>query len=163
MKQITVLLADNNAMVRKSYLKLLKLEAGLQVVGEAKNGQQAVTLVKKFRPAVVLMAVAMPFMNGIEAMRQILDAVPTTKGLMLSMYNDEVYIAEAMNSGAMGYLIKHTAADCICEAIRETNTGGTFFSPSVPKHFHQPKLKKVELKPGPRNHRPRSQPALVEA
>ena len=143
MKRITVLLADDSVMVRKSYLKLLKIEADLQVVGEAKNGQQAVALVKKLRPAVVLMDVAMPLMNGIEALRQIIKAAPATKVLMLSTYNDEVYIAEAMNSGARGYLIKHTAADCVCEAIREANLGRTFFSPSVPKHFQQPKRKKM--------------------
>ena len=127
MKQITVLLADDNSMVRKAYKKLLKLEADMQVVGEAKNGQQAVTMVKKLRPVVVLMDVAMPLMNGIEALRQILKAVPATKVLMLSAYNDEVYVAEAMNSGAMGYLIKYTAADCVGEAIREANAGRTFF------------------------------------
>jgi len=142
MKRITVLLADDNAMVRKEYKKLLKLDADLEVVGEAKNGQQAVALVKKLRPAVVLMDVAMPLMNGIEALRQIIEAVPATKVLMLSSHNDDVYIAEAMNSGAMGYLIKYTAASCVCQAIRETNRGRTFFSPLVPKHFHQPKLKK---------------------
>ncbi len=154
MKPITVLLADDNVMVRKSYKKLLKLEADLQVVGEAKNGQQAVTLVKKLRPAVVLMDVAMPLMNGIEALRQILKAYPATKVLMLSVHDDEVYIAEAMKSGAMGYLIKHTAADCVCEAIRETNMGQTFFCPSVPKHFQQPKLKKARAKPVSRGSRP---------
>ena len=142
MKPITVLLADDNTEVRKAFAKLLKHEADLQVVGEAKNGQQAVALVKKLHPAVVLMDVAMPLMNGIEALRQIVKAVPATKVVMLSTYNDEVYIAEAMNSGAMGYLIKHTAADCVCEAIREVNLGRTFFSPSVPKRFHQPKRKK---------------------
>jgi len=142
MKPITVLLADDNTEVRKAFAKLLKHEADLQVVGEAKNGQQAVALVKKLHPAVVLMDVAMPLMNGIEALRQIVKAVPATKVVMLSTYNDEVYIAEAMNSGAMGYLIKHTAADCVCEAIRETNKGRTFFSPSVPKRFQQPKRKK---------------------
>ena len=143
MNPISVLLADDNVMVRKAYKKLLKLEADLQVVGEAKNGQQAVTLVKKLRPVVVLMDVAMPLMNGIEALRQIIKAVPATKVLMLSTYNDEDYITEAMKAGAMGYLIKHTAADCVCEAIRETNMGRKFFSPSVPKHFHQPKRKKA--------------------
>jgi DNA-binding NarL/FixJ family response regulator len=142
MKRITVLLADDNAFVRSQYLALLKLEADLEVVGEAKNGQQAVTLVKKLRPAVVLMDVAMPLLNGIEAMRQILVAFPATKVIMLSSHNDDVYIAEAINFGAMGYLIKHTAANCVCQAIREACQGRTFFSPSVPKRFHQPKVKK---------------------
>jgi DNA-binding NarL/FixJ family response regulator len=143
-KRITVLLVDDNTFVRKSFEMLLNIEADLEVVGKAKNGQQAVTMVKKHRPAVVLMAVAMPLMNGIEILRQILEAVPTTKIIMLSMHNDEVYIAESMNAGAMGYLIKHTAANCVCEAIREVNLGRIFFSPAVPKRFRQPKLKKTE-------------------
>ena len=109
-------------------------------------------MVKKLRPVVVLMDVAMPLMNGIEALRQIQKICPATKVLMLSAHDDEGYIAEAMKSGAMGYLIKHTAADCVCEAIRETNMGQTFFSPSVPKHFQQPKLKKVGVKPVSRGH-----------
>ena len=143
MKPITVLLVDDNTFVRKSFELLLNEESDLEVVGKAKNGKQAVTLVKKLRPAIVLMAVAMPFMNGIEALRQILESVPTTKIIMLSMHNDEVYIAESMNAGAMGYLIKHTAANCVCDAIREVNLGRNFFSPAVPKHFQQPKLKKA--------------------
>lgn len=142
MKRITVLLADDHVMVRKAYAKLVKLEADLEVVGEAKNGKQAVTLVKKLCPAVVLMDVAMPLLNGIEAMREILKALPATKVLMLSAYNDEVYIAEAINAGAIGYLIKHTAANYVCEAIREANLGRAFFTPEVSKHLRQPKLKK---------------------
>ena len=111
MKPITVLLADNNAFVSSQYQTLLKHETGLEVVGVAKNWQHAVTLVKKLRPAVVLMDVAMPLLNGIEAMRQIIEASPATKVLMLSSENDDVYIAEAMNSWAIGNLIKHTAGD----------------------------------------------------
>jgi len=124
------------------------------VVGEAKNGLQAVTLVKKLRPAVVLMDVAMPLIIGIEALRQILKACPATKVLMLSAHDEEVYIAEAMKSGAMGYLIKHTAANCVCDAIREVNLGRNYFSPAVPKRFQQPKLKKVRAKPVSRGSRP---------
>jgi len=142
MKRITVLVADDHAMVRKAYAKFVKLEADLEVVGEAKNGKQAVALVKKLRPAVVLMDVAMPLLNGIEATRQILEACPATKVLMLSAHNDEVYIAEAIKAGAMGYLIKHTAGDCVCEAIREANLGRAFFSAAVSKHFRRLKLKK---------------------
>jgi DNA-binding NarL/FixJ family response regulator len=103
MKRITVLLADDNRVVRTEFRKILELEDDLEVVGEAKNGRQAVALVKKLRPALVLMDVTMPLLNGLQATGQILKAVPATKVLMLSAHSDEAYIAEAINTGAMGY------------------------------------------------------------
>jgi DNA-binding NarL/FixJ family response regulator len=142
MKIITVLLADDAKIVRGEYRKLLELESDLKVVGEAIDGLHAVALVKKFLPAVVLMDVAMPLLNGLQATRKILKAFPKTKVLMFSSHNDEAYIDEAINSGAMGYLIKYTAADYVCLAIREVQKGMTFFSPSIPKRFHQRKAKK---------------------
>ena len=142
MKRITVLLADDARIVRGEYRKILELESDLEVVGEAGDGLQAVMMVKKLLPAVVLMDVAMPLLNGLKAARQILKAFPATKVLMFSSHNDEAYIKEAINSGAMGYLIKYTAADCVCLAIREVQKGMTFFSASVPKRFHKQNRKK---------------------
>jgi DNA-binding NarL/FixJ family response regulator len=139
MKKITVLLADDNRVVRGGFRKILELEDDLQVVGEAKNGRQAVDMVKKLHPALVLMDVAMPLLNGLQAARLILKAGPATKVLMLSAHSDEAYIVEAINSGAMGYLIKQTAADNVCQAIREVQKGNTFFSPSIPIRFHKRK------------------------
>jgi DNA-binding NarL/FixJ family response regulator len=139
MKRIKVLMADDNRIVRKEFRKILELEDDLDMVGEAKNGQQAVVMVKKLLPAVVLMDVAMPLLNGLQATRQILKTSPATKVIMLSAYNDEAYIVEAINSGAKGYLIKQSSADSVCHAIREVHKGNTFFSPSIPKHFYQPK------------------------
>ena len=101
MKQITVLLADDNRVVRKEFRKILELEADIEVVGEAKNGHEAVAMVKKLRPALVLMDIAMPLLNGLQATCQILKAFPTTKVLILSAHSDEAYIVEAVNSGAM--------------------------------------------------------------
>jgi DNA-binding NarL/FixJ family response regulator len=121
MKRITVLLADDNRGVRREFRKILEREDDLEVVGEAKDGHEAVALAKKLRPTLVLMDVTMPFLNGLQATCQILKAVP----------------AEAVNSGAMGYLIKQTSADCVCHAIREVHKGNTFFSPSIPKHLHK--------------------------
>jgi len=137
MKRITVLLADDNGIVRKGFKKILELEADLEVIGEAKNGRQAVAMVKKLRPELVLMDVSMPLLNGLQATCQILDAVPATKVLMLSVHSDEAYIVEAMNSGAMGYLLKHTASDHVCSAIREVGKGNTFFSPSIPRRLQK--------------------------
>ena len=134
---MTVLMADDNEVVRREFKNRLELEDDLEVVGEAKDGHQAVAMVNNLRPNVVLMDVAMPLLNGLQATCQILKAVPTTKVLMLSAHSDEAYIAEAVNSGAMGYLIKHSSADNVCTAIREVYKGNTFFSPSIPKHLHK--------------------------
>jgi DNA-binding NarL/FixJ family response regulator len=136
MKSITVLLADDNRMVRREFRKILELEDDLEVVGEAKNGHEAVAMVKKIRPALVLMDATMPLLNGLQATCQILKAFPATKVLMLSAHSDEAYIVEAVNSGARGYLIKQTSADTVCSAIREVHKGNSFFSPSIPKRLH---------------------------
>ena len=137
MKRIKVLLADDNGVVRKEFRKILELEDDLEVVGEAKNGEQAVALVKKLRPALVLMDVTMPLLNGLQATCQILKAVPTTKVLMLSAHSDDAYVEEATNSGAMGYLLKQTCVDSVCAAIREIQKGNTFFSPSIPRRLRK--------------------------
>ncbi len=142
MKRITVLLADDNKVVRREFRKILELEADFEVVGEAKNGHQAVAMVKKLRPALVLMDVAMPLLNGLQATRQILKATTQTKVLMLSAHSDDAYVEEATNSGAMGYLLKQTAADSVCSAIREVQKGNTFFSLSIPSRLHKRNRKK---------------------
>ena len=142
MKRITVLLAEDHTIVREGFRKMLELENDLEVVGEAQNGRQAVAMVKKLRPALVLMDIAMPLLSGLQATRQILKAAPATKVLMLSAHSDEEYVEEAAKSGAMGYLIKHTAVDSLCHAIREVHKGNTFLSPSIPKHLHKRYRKK---------------------
>ena len=142
MKRITVLLADDNKLVRRVFKEKLELEDDLEVVGEANNGYQAVTMVKRLCPAVVLMDIAMPLLNGLQATRHILKAAPATKVLMLSAHSDEAYVVEAIDSGAMGYLIKLTSANTVCQAIREVQKGNTFFSPSIPKRLHKRNGKK---------------------
>jgi DNA-binding NarL/FixJ family response regulator len=137
MKQITVLLADDNSGVRREFRKILELENDLEVVGEAKDGHQAVAMVKKLHPTLVLMDVTMPLLNGLQATCQILKAVPATKVLMLSAHSDEAYVIEAVKSGAKGYLIKQTSAGDVCTAIREVHNGKTFFSPSIPKRLRR--------------------------
>jgi DNA-binding NarL/FixJ family response regulator len=137
MKRITVLLADDNKIVRREFRRILDLEDDLEVVGEAKNGLQAVAMLKKLQPALVLMDIAMPLLNGLEATRQILTVAPATRVLMLSAHTDNVYVEAATNSGAVGYLIKQTCADSVCPAIREVHKGNTFFSPSIPTRLHK--------------------------
>ncbi len=142
MKKITVLLAEDHAVVREGFRKMLELEPDFEVVGEAQNGREAVAMVKKLHPVVVLMDIAMPLLNGLEAARQVMAAVPATKIIMLSAHSEDAYIEEATNAGARGFLLKQTSSNIVCQAIREVQKGTTFFSPSVTKrmnHFN-PKL-----------------------
>jgi DNA-binding NarL/FixJ family response regulator len=137
MKRITVLLADDNGLVRRGFRKILDLQDDFDVVGEAKNGRLAVAMVKRLRPAMVLMDIAMPLLNGLQATREILRSAPATKVIMLSAHSDEAYIEEANNSGAMGYLIKLTASETVCLAIRDVEQGKTYYSASIPKRLHK--------------------------
>ena len=134
-KRITVLLAEDHMIVREGFRKMLELENDLQVVGEAEDGRQAVALAKKLRPAVVLMDIAMPHLNGLEATRQVLQALPATKVLMLSAHSDDPYVKNATESGAVGFLLKQTSAHDVCRAIREVQKGKTFFSPSISRRL----------------------------
>ncbi len=145
MKRITVLLAEDHTIVREGFRKMLELETDLEVAGEAKDGRQAVALVKKLRPAVVLMDIAMPLLNGLEATRQILKAAPGTKILILSAHSDDAYVKNATESGAMGFLLKQTSSHEVCQAIREVHQGNTFFSSSVSM-----RLRRLNPQPGGR-------------
>jgi DNA-binding NarL/FixJ family response regulator len=131
MKRITVLLAEDHTVVREGLHKMLDLEDDFEVVADAQNGRQAVALAKKFLPDVVLMDIAMPLLNGLEATHQVLKAVPTAKVLMLSAHSDDAYVKKATDSGAVGFLLKQTSAHDVCRAIREVQKGNTFFSPSI--------------------------------
>src|SRR5208283_428374 len=128
-KRITVLLAEDHTIVREGFRKMLELEKDLQVVGEAEDGRQAVAMVKKLRPAVVVMDIAMPLLNGLEATRQILKTVPGTRILILSAHSDDAYVKSATESGAMGFLLKQASAHVLSEGIREVNKGNIFFGP----------------------------------
>ena len=131
MKQITVLLAEDHTIVREGFRKMLELEKDFQIVGEASDGRQAVAMVKKLRPEVVLMDIAMPLLNGLEATRQVLKAFPATKIIILSAHSDDAYVTSANESGARGFLLKQTSSHEVCQAIREVQKGKTFFSASI--------------------------------
>ena len=137
MKKISVLLADDHTIVREGFRKMLEMEKDIEVVDEAADGRQAVALAKKFRPDVVLMDIAMPLLNGLEATRQLLKALPATKILMLSAHSDDAYVQNAIDSGARGFLLKQTSAHEVCRAIREVHAGKKFFSPSIAKRLDQ--------------------------
>lgn len=137
MKKITVLLAEDHTIVREGFRKMLELEGDFEIVGEARDGRQAVALVKKLRPQVVLMDIAMPLLNGLEATRQVLKAAPATKVLILSAHSDDAYVKNASESGAVGFLLKQTSSHDVCRAIREVQQGKTFFSPAVSRRLER--------------------------
>ena len=135
-KRITVLLAEDHEIVREGLRALLEHEDDIEVIGEAQTGRQAVKLTGKLRPDVVVMDIAMPLLNGLEATRQILQARPAIKVLILSAHSDDAYIEQIIGLGAAGYLIKQTSHDVLSRAIREVQKGKTFFSPSISKRLH---------------------------
>jgi len=137
MKPITVLLAEDHTIVREGFRKMLEFEPDLVAVGEAQDGRQAVALAKKLRPDVVLMDIAMPHLNGLEATRQILKELPATRVLILSAHNDDAYVDTAIASGAVGFLLKQSSAHEVCRAIREVHQGKTFFSPAISRRLNR--------------------------
>jgi DNA-binding NarL/FixJ family response regulator len=137
MSKIGVLLADDHNVVRQGLRALLEAERDLSVVGEAENGRQAVALAKKTLPDVVIMDLAMPGLNGLEATRQILKNLPSVKVLVLTSYGDEDYVAQLIEAGASGYVIKQTAADDLLNGIRRVHQGHGFFSPTIAKRLRQ--------------------------
>lgn len=141
MNTITILLAEDHTIVREGLRAFLKLHDDLEVVGEAENGRQAVALASKLCPDVVVMDIAMPLLNGLEATRQILHTTPSTKVLMLSAHSDDAYVEQVMALGASGYLIKQTASHILPKAIREVHNGRTFFSPTISKRLHHQEKK----------------------
>src|SRR2546421_9805178 len=134
-RQISVLLADDHIVVRQGLRALLAAEDDIEIVGEADNGRQAVQLAKKLLPDVVVMDIAMPVLNGLEATRQITRAIPSTKVLILSSYSDDEYVQQLTEAGAAGYLVKQTAATDLLKAIREAYRGNAYFSPAIAKRL----------------------------
>src|SRR5579872_5180806 len=135
MKRITVLLAEDHEIVREGFRSLLEHERDIEVVGEAETGRQAVQLTGKLRPAVVVMDIAMPLLNGLEATRQIRKDFPDTKVIILSAHSDEVYVKQVIELGAAGFLLKQTSSDDLAMAIREVQKGNTFFNPAMSKRL----------------------------
>jgi DNA-binding NarL/FixJ family response regulator len=135
MEQIRVLLADDHMVVRQGLRALLETEQDIAVVGEAETGRQAVQLTKKLLPSVVVMDIAMPLLNGLEATRQIAKEVPSARVLVLSGYSDGEYVQQLTQAGAAGYMLKQTAAVDLIKAVRETKKGNAFFSPAISKRI----------------------------
>lgn len=132
---ISVLIVEDHTMVREGLGIMLKLEADMNVIGEASDGRMGVAMAIELRPDVVLMDIAMPGLNGLEATRQLRKALPDSKIIVLTAHGDDAYVKSAVDSGASGFLLKQDSAHDVCKAVREVHKGGIHYSSSVAKRF----------------------------
>jgi len=132
-KSIRILIADDHTIVRQGLARLLNDQPDLKVVGEAVNGRQAVDKALELKPEIIIMDIAMPQLNGIEAAKRIRKKLPKTKILILSMYSHEHYIHELFETGISGYLLKDSSGRDIIQAIHAALNNETFLSPSISK------------------------------
>ncbi len=131
MKHIRILLADDHAVVRQGFKMILDAQPDMEIVGEAGNGREAIEFAERFRPDIVVMDVAMPELNGIEATRRLAASAPHSRVLALSMHKDSVYVREILRAGARGYLLKDSVADDLVSAVRAVASGEGYISPGV--------------------------------
>jgi two-component system, NarL family, response regulator NreC len=131
MKRIRILLADDHAVVRQGFKMILAEQPDMEIVGEAGNGREALALAESLKPDIVVMDVAMPELNGIEATRRIGESVPHARVVALSMHKDSVYVREILRAGARGYLLKDSVAGDLVSAVRSVARGEGYISPQV--------------------------------
>ncbi|HVN04263.1 MAG TPA: response regulator transcription factor [Bryobacteraceae bacterium] len=131
MNPIRILLADDHRVVRRGLCLLLENQPGFKVVAEASDGREAVALAEKHTPDIVVLDVAMPLLNGIEAARQISSKAPQTGIVFLSMHSDEGYVLKALKSGGKAYLLKDSAEYDLINAIKAVHDGKAYFSPAI--------------------------------
>jgi DNA-binding NarL/FixJ family response regulator len=134
---VGVLIADDQALMRTGFRMILEAEPDLEVVGEAANGAEAVTVAQRLRPDVVLMDVRMPEMDGIEATRRLLDANNDTKVVMLTTFDMDEYVYEALRAGASGFLVKDVPPEQLVAGIRSIASGDSLLAPSVTRRLIQ--------------------------
>lgn len=137
MEPVNILLADDHTLVRAGIRALVEQLPTVKVVGEAKDGREALRLVKERKPDLILMDVAMPGLNGLEATARVSKEFPDVRVIILSMYANEEYVREAINAGAAGYLVKRSAAAELERAITAVARGEKYFSPLVSAHVNR--------------------------
>jgi DNA-binding NarL/FixJ family response regulator len=140
MSNIKLVVADDHNILRSGLRALLACEADFEIVAEATSGREAVSRVRELSPDVVVMDLAMPLLNGMEATRQIVETCPNTKVIVLSAYDDDEHLESALGAGAAGYLLKHTAMDDLIEAVRQVHKGNAYFSPTIARRLSEKQL-----------------------
>lgn len=146
---ITIILADDHPVVRQGLRAFLETESDFQVVAEAGDGLQAVSLVAEMKPSVLVLDLMMPGLNGLDATRRIHELHPKTRVIILSMHTDQAYVQQALKNGATGYVLKGATATDLIQAIRDAATGREYISAS---------LKKPALQTRRKNHEPEMPP-----
>lgn len=131
MKRLRILLADDQSLFREALRTLLTLQPDFEIVAEAENGERALALAKVHKPDVILMDLRMPVMGGVEATRRVMAAVPSTKIVVLTTFEEDEEIFEAMRAGALGYLLKACSADKLNESVRAAAKGASVLEPAV--------------------------------
>lgn len=126
-----IVIIDDHQLFREGVKRILDFENSFNVVAEGNDGSEAVTLVERFQPDVVLMDINMPNINGVEATRRLIETFPDTKIIILSIHDDESYVSHALTSGARGYLLKEMDADTLIEAVKIVADGGSYLHPKV--------------------------------
>ncbi len=128
-KKIRVVLAEDHSVVRQGILHVMEQTPDIKVIGEAENGEKALEICKDLKPDVLIIDVRMPFLSGIEVIRSLKDISPETKSLVLSAYDDDDYVFEAMANGASGYILKTTDANELPDFVRRANNRQTIMDP----------------------------------
>lgn len=150
---IRVVIADDHQVVLDGFIARLQMEAGIEVIGTASNGLEAINVVRELQPDVVLMDVSMPVMNGIEATSVIREENPNAKVLMLTMHDNREYIMKVMQVGAVGYMLKEISAEKMVQAIKTVNQGSTYFCESVTQTLFSQEVTPAAKKPNPLSRR----------
>jgi len=145
-KKIRILLADDHIVVRRGLRLLLESQPEFSVVAEASNGNQAVEAAASAQPDVIVLDIAMPHLNGIEAAQRILSAVPNVSIVILSMHSDEGYVLRALKAGAKAYLLKDSAEGDLIEAIKAVTRGKTFFSAEITKMLAEDYVREIRTR-----------------
>lgn len=144
MNKIRILIADDHGIVRKGLRLQLEQHEEFQVVGEAADGREAVRLAEELSPDVIIMDIAMPNLNGIQATTQLVKKNPNLGVIMLSMHSDESYLTRTLSAGAKGYLLKDSADQDLYRAVQSVSEGKPFFSPSIAKTLLEDYMRQLQ-------------------